>query len=299
MKRFFIFFTLFQSVSNAQVGIGTTTPEVSARLQIEASSSTNAKGFLPPRVILSATNSISPFTSTPATGILIYNTASAGTSPNNVTPGFYYWNTSAWARLTTPSDNPVATIGDVKSGFQSADHAGWVKLNGRAVSTLTSTQQAAAATLGITGSLPNADNAYLTQNGSTIGSVSGSNTVSISQANLPNVNFSGTAASNGSHSHSGTTSSNGDHSHSPQGTSGANGSFLKTGFEGSGAGVGGGSAFTTASTTTTNGAHTHSYITSSDGSHTHTVTVSSGGSGTALSIAPKSMAVNMFIYLGL
>ncbi len=24
--------------------------------------------------------------------LLVYNTATAGTSPNNVTPGFYYWN---------------------------------------------------------------------------------------------------------------------------------------------------------------------------------------------------------------
>lgn len=60
------------------------------------------KGFLPPQVALTATNAAGPVTS-PATGLLVYNTATAGTIPNEVAPGFYYWNGSAWVNLITSS----------------------------------------------------------------------------------------------------------------------------------------------------------------------------------------------------
>jgi hypothetical protein len=84
---------------NAQVGIGTSSPESSARLQVDASTSSNAKGFLPPRVSLTALNNIAPFTATPADGILVYNIATAGTAPDNVTPGLYYFVGSRWQRV--------------------------------------------------------------------------------------------------------------------------------------------------------------------------------------------------------
>lgn len=114
MKRFSIAFILFCALSNlslAQIAVGTTTPEPSARFQVDATSGTNdnPKGFLPPRLALTATNSIAPFsTITPATGLLVYNTATAGTAPNNVTPGFYYYDGSKWQRLI--SQQPDATI---------------------------------------------------------------------------------------------------------------------------------------------------------------------------------------------
>lgn len=79
---------------NAQTGIGTTTPSPSAKLEV---ASTN-QGFLPPRIALTATNAGSPVAS-PATGLLIYNTATTGTAPNNVAPGYYYWNGSAWVAI--------------------------------------------------------------------------------------------------------------------------------------------------------------------------------------------------------
>lgn len=79
---------------NAQTGIGTTTPNASAKLEVYATD----KGFLPPRVVLTATNAAGPVTS-PATGLLVYNTATAGTSPTNVIPGYYYWNGSAWIAI--------------------------------------------------------------------------------------------------------------------------------------------------------------------------------------------------------
>jgi hypothetical protein len=95
----------------AQVGVGTTTTDASARFQIDASSGTNdnPKGFLPPRVALAATSSIAPFsTITPATGLLVYNTATAGSGSSAVTPGFYYYDGAKWQRII--SQQPDATV---------------------------------------------------------------------------------------------------------------------------------------------------------------------------------------------
>jgi hypothetical protein len=83
--------------SNAQTGIGTTTPSASAKLEVAATD----KGFLPPRVALTAANVFTPITGTSsaAAGLLIYNTATAGSAPNSVVPGYYYWNGSAWVQI--------------------------------------------------------------------------------------------------------------------------------------------------------------------------------------------------------
>lgn len=95
MKRsFFIFFLISTSNLFSQIGIGTTTPDASAALEI---SSTN-KGFLPPRVALTANNDIVTIPS-PATGLLIYNTAISGTFPNNVSKGYYFYNGLKWIPL--------------------------------------------------------------------------------------------------------------------------------------------------------------------------------------------------------
>lgn len=86
----------------AQVGIGTTTPSNSSQLEISSS----ARGLLIPRVALTSLTSASPVTS-PATSLMVFNTASAGTYPNNVTPGHYYWNGTAWQRLENQTSNPA------------------------------------------------------------------------------------------------------------------------------------------------------------------------------------------------
>lgn len=81
----------------AQTGIGTTTPNASAKLEVAATD----KGFLPPRVALTATNAFSPIVGTAAnaTGLLVYNTATTTNTPNNVVPGYYYWNGAAWVQI--------------------------------------------------------------------------------------------------------------------------------------------------------------------------------------------------------
>lgn len=109
MKKAYIVFLLVGFVSMAQTGIGTTTPSPSAKLEV---ASTN-QGFLPPRIALTATNASSPVTS-PAIGLLVFNTATTGTAPNNVVPGYYYWNGTLWVRLNGPSDTAANVTGVVQ-----------------------------------------------------------------------------------------------------------------------------------------------------------------------------------------
>lgn len=95
---FCIFLLSTYSLKAQNVGINATgsAPDASAGLDIDFDN----KGLLVPRVALTATNSASPITS-PATSLLIYNTATAGTAPNNVYPGYYFWNGYAWQRFKT------------------------------------------------------------------------------------------------------------------------------------------------------------------------------------------------------
>jgi hypothetical protein len=98
-----------QSVISQNIGINSTgaTPAASAMLDIV---STN-KGLLIPRVALTATNVASPVTS-PVASLLVYNTATAGTSPDNVIPGYYYWNGSAWTPFLTATTTGWTVTGN-------------------------------------------------------------------------------------------------------------------------------------------------------------------------------------------
>ncbi len=98
IKTLFLFAGVILSIYlHAQTGIGTTSPNASAKLEVASSD----KGFLPPRIALTASNVFAPITGTASTaaGLLIYNTATAGTIPNNVVPGYYYWNGTAWVQI--------------------------------------------------------------------------------------------------------------------------------------------------------------------------------------------------------
>ena len=110
MRAFLLSVFLFPLAAFSQVGIGTSSPSASAKLQVDATT----QGFLPPRVALVSTSNASSPISSPATGLLVYNTATAGTSPNNVTPGFYYYDGSKWQRII--NQQPDATV-----SFSTAD----------------------------------------------------------------------------------------------------------------------------------------------------------------------------------
>ena len=90
MKKILSLLLLLPFLSFAQVGVNTTTPK--AALDVE---STN-NGVLIPRVqltfILDNTTIVNPDLGPLETSTLVYNMAAAGTVPNNVVAGFYYWN---------------------------------------------------------------------------------------------------------------------------------------------------------------------------------------------------------------
>lgn len=74
-------------VDAVNVGIGTSAPDPSAKLDIVSSD----QGILIPRIALTQTTLAAPVIS-PETSLLVYNTASV----NDVTPGFYYWDGTEW-----------------------------------------------------------------------------------------------------------------------------------------------------------------------------------------------------------
>jgi hypothetical protein len=94
-----LFFFLISVHLYAQTGIGTTTPDASAKLDVSASN----KGFLPPRVTLTSITDNTTIPN-PATGLLVYNTG------NNVglVAGYYYWNGSSWATIATATGSGVS-----------------------------------------------------------------------------------------------------------------------------------------------------------------------------------------------
>jgi len=127
MKKILLLMLFVTLISNAQVGVGTTTPAGA----LDITSSTN--GLLLPRVSLTALNVAAPVVN-PAggalvVGTLIWNTATAGVIPNNVVPGMYYWEGTRWISLagspggldwslsgntgTNPATNYVGTTDNV------------------------------------------------------------------------------------------------------------------------------------------------------------------------------------------
>ncbi|TDP57388.1 tail fiber domain-containing protein [Flavobacterium dankookense] len=110
MKKILTLLLVFPFLSLAQVGIGTTTPK--AALDVE---STN-NGMLIPRVqltsTLDATTVVNPNAGPLETSTLVYNIAAAGTVPNNVVAGFYYWNGSQWTAISGNTVNNWSLTGN-------------------------------------------------------------------------------------------------------------------------------------------------------------------------------------------
>ncbi len=100
--KYVMLLLIMGSISRGQnVGIGTATPNASAILELSSAN----QGFLMTRIGLTGTNDATTIP-TPATGLLVYNTAIAGAGATAVTPGFYYWDGTRWQRLlNTQSDD--------------------------------------------------------------------------------------------------------------------------------------------------------------------------------------------------
>ncbi len=99
MKKTFLlsllaFFTATISFAqNVAINADGSLPNSSAMLDVKSAN----KGLLIPRVALTGTTDVTTI-ATPATSLLIYNTASVAGS-NGVTPGYYYWTGAAWVQL--------------------------------------------------------------------------------------------------------------------------------------------------------------------------------------------------------
>ncbi|SDH83593.1 Head domain of trimeric autotransporter adhesin [Chryseobacterium taeanense] len=96
------------SLNFAQVGIGTSSPNTSAMLEI----SSGSKGILIPRVALTSITDVVTIPS-PANGLLIWNNGLGGLSA----AGFYFWSNSKWNQIATvstalPSSGSWSTSGN-------------------------------------------------------------------------------------------------------------------------------------------------------------------------------------------
>ncbi len=92
---FLMLFFLCVDTTYSQVGILTDTPDPSSALEIESTD----KGVLIPRVTLSSDlSNASPVTS-PATGLLVFNSGA------NQPLGFYFWNGSNWVSTSFSTNN--------------------------------------------------------------------------------------------------------------------------------------------------------------------------------------------------
>lgn len=95
---------------NAQVGIGTVTPQ--AFLDINS----NTQGVLVSRVALTARNValpvVNPQGGALANGTLVYNTATNGVAPLHVAPGFYFWDGTQWVALDGTGGRDWSLLGN-------------------------------------------------------------------------------------------------------------------------------------------------------------------------------------------
>ncbi|HMK04091.1 MAG TPA: hypothetical protein VK489_07870 [Ferruginibacter sp.] len=100
MKNFLvIILALFAAHTQAQVKIGNNPNTINPNSLLEMESTD--KGFLPPRVALNSTGSVSPLTGTVPAGMLVFSTA--GTLAN----GYYYWNGTQWVILASSNTSFV------------------------------------------------------------------------------------------------------------------------------------------------------------------------------------------------
>lgn len=267
-KTYYYFIFLFLPIGIlSQVGIGVASPNSSSILELNSIN----QGLLFNKIALQGTNLAAPLTAHQQ-GMWIYNTATAGTHPNNVFPGLYYNDGTKWIIITASDSFP--TIGDIKPSMNIADHNGWYILDGRTITTIPSINaRQNAINIGFTSVLPDATDKILKGKSTTeqFAAIGGKNALILTQANLPNFSLTGNTNASGAHSHG----------IAPMGDSywnWTNNELSKV----------------TGLRTVQNETRT----TSSSGIHSHTITIPSGGTANSISNYPKNMAVIYFIYLG-
>ncbi|MHC5310425.1 hypothetical protein ACYSNM_10260, partial [Myroides sp. LJL116] len=95
-------------VAQAQVGIGTATPNKSAELSVVA----NNRGLLIPNVALSDIKDAKTISNGNVESLLVFNTNNTPSKDAtlSVTPGYYYWHIDRWQRMTSESDIPQIVV---------------------------------------------------------------------------------------------------------------------------------------------------------------------------------------------
>ena len=92
--------------ASGSLGINTNTPHPSASMHLARTN----QGILINRVALTSRTDTNTIVGTEPDGLLVYNTATAGTAPDNVVEGFYYWDNNQWNGLTTATTSPSAGV---------------------------------------------------------------------------------------------------------------------------------------------------------------------------------------------
>jgi hypothetical protein len=102
-----------KNTGNVVIGNGTVPATVNSNAALQFTQTD--KGLLIPKVALVGLSSPLPFTSLTNSdeGLLVYNTATAGSAPNNIIPGFYYWDKTAWKSFS--SSGGVTTVGAISA----------------------------------------------------------------------------------------------------------------------------------------------------------------------------------------
>ena len=103
-KLFSIAALLLVTAAQAQVGIGTITPNKSAELTIMSKD----KGILIPNIALESTTDRTTIVNGNVESLLVYTNTSQG----DIVPGFYYWDQARWVRIVPDVDIANEVIND-------------------------------------------------------------------------------------------------------------------------------------------------------------------------------------------
>ncbi len=161
MKKFIytLALALAGTCAQAQVKVGNNPGTINpgSVLEMEATD----KGMLMPRVALTATNTWG-LAGTPAAGMVVYNTAAAGTGTTAVLANtMYLWNGTAWNRVSLNADNnnnntTAFAIGEVRSSRMVVPYSAFVTpsgnrrvMNGKNSSNVTTTSRRSASEIAI------------------------------------------------------------------------------------------------------------------------------------------------------
>nr|WP_315248660.1 hypothetical protein [uncultured Flavobacterium sp.] len=150
------FFLPFLSFS--QIGINNVDPKATLDVTGTPTLITVPDGVIPPRITRVDLINKTAYSTNQLGAILFVTDLSGSTNAAtlNITEvGYYYFDGTKWQKIAGPK---IAEYGQIIQALWSSDFNGYIKLDGRAKTSLTANQQANATALGIGANLPIADN---------------------------------------------------------------------------------------------------------------------------------------------